>query len=84
MIAGSGQDLTSRNHINILSSELIVALPGGPGTLSEVQLAQIYAKPAIAFLGAEAEAKSIGGLSTEEDLGIPCAHPPFLRCFDPF
>ena len=34
-----GQDDLSRNHINILSCSAIVALPGGPGTASEVTLA---------------------------------------------
>lgn len=39
----------SRNHINILSSAAVVALPGGPGTTSEVELAVRYRKPVIAF-----------------------------------
>lgn len=29
----------SRNYFNILSSELIIACPGGPGTISEIALA---------------------------------------------
>lgn len=46
-----GTDPLSRNHINILSSDAIVALPGGHGTASEVQLAKRYGKPLVAFLG---------------------------------
>jgi uncharacterized protein (TIGR00725 family) len=42
-------DLMSRNHINILNSDLVVALPGGPGTASEVQLAIDYNRPVILF-----------------------------------
>jgi len=41
----------SRNHINILSSTAIVALPGGAGTASEVSLAHRYRRPIIVFHG---------------------------------
>src|SRR5262249_32935326 len=39
----------SRNHINVLSSAAIVALPGEAGTVSEIELAIRYGKPLIAF-----------------------------------
>jgi len=39
-----GQDTLSRNHINILSSDVIVVLPGGQGTASELELAKRYGK----------------------------------------
>ena len=39
----------SRNHINVLSSAAIIALPGEAGTASEVALALRYGKPVIAF-----------------------------------
>ena len=45
-----GQDPLSRNHINILSSDLIIALPGRYGTSSEVKLALKYEKPVVAFI----------------------------------
>ena len=45
-----GGDPLSRNHINILSSTVIIALPGGPGTLSEVRLAIQYRRPIVAYL----------------------------------
>ncbi len=47
----SGTDARSRNHINVLSSDVVVALPGGEGTQSEVALAVRYGKPVIAFFG---------------------------------
>ena len=37
----------ARNVINVLSSDVVVALPGGPGTLSEVALALKSRKPVI-------------------------------------
>lgn len=45
-----GSDPLSRNHINVLASDAIVALPGGLGTTSETRLAIHYQKPIIAFL----------------------------------
>src|SRR5215467_5952944 len=44
---GSG----SRNHINVLSADLVVGLPGSSGTHAEIQLAKQYGKPVILFLG---------------------------------
>jgi uncharacterized protein (TIGR00725 family) len=46
-----GTDPLSRNHINVLSSHAVVALPGAAGTASEVRLALEYGTPVIAFLG---------------------------------
>lgn len=46
-----GTDPLSRNHINVLSSDAVVALPGAAGTASEVRLALQYGTPLIAFLG---------------------------------
>lgn len=45
-----GKDPLSRNHINVLSATAIIALPGGPGTRSEVELALRYDRP-IALYG---------------------------------
>ncbi|ALS62790.1 SLOG cluster 4 domain-containing protein [Pandoraea norimbergensis] len=39
----------SRNSINVLSSDVIVALPGSHGTRDEVRLAVRYGKPVILF-----------------------------------
>jgi predicted Rossmann-fold nucleotide-binding protein len=40
---------SSRNHINVLSSDALVALGGGPGTYSEMWLALRYGVPLIAY-----------------------------------
>jgi len=47
----TGTDPRSRNHINILSSDVVVVLPGNEGTESEMTLAVRYGKPVIAFFG---------------------------------
>ena len=47
----SGTDARSRNHINILSSDVVIVLPGNEGTESEMTLAVRYRKPVIAFFG---------------------------------
>lgn len=39
----------SRNHINVLTAAAIIALPGGAGTESEVQLALRYQRPVTVF-----------------------------------
>lgn len=44
-----GHDDLSRNHINVLSCAAVVALPGGAGTISEVELALGYGKPIIIY-----------------------------------
>ena len=58
-----GRDPMSRNHLNILSADVIVALPGGAGTRSEVELALQYRRPLMCWLG---EAGSIPGLEALE------------------
>ncbi len=45
-----GAEPLSRNHINVLTSDVIVALPGGAGTASEIALALAYRRPIVAFL----------------------------------
>ena len=49
-----GSEPMSRNHINVLSSDVVIALPGSEGTLSEIELALRYGKPVAAFVGAGA------------------------------
>ena len=44
-----GTEVRSRNHINVLSADAIIVLPGGAGTASEVDLAIKYRKPLAAF-----------------------------------
>lgn len=43
----SGKKSSSRNHIIILTADVIVAFPGGEGTRSEIQLALEYGKPLV-------------------------------------
>ncbi len=50
-----GTEPLSRNHINILSSEVLIALPGGSGTASEVALALRYGRPLVAYLDERAD-----------------------------
>ena len=59
---GGGDDSRSRNHINVLSADVVIALPGGAGTLSEVRLALAYARPLIAHIGG---AEELPGLPAE-------------------
>ncbi len=45
--AGTGPD--SRNHMNVLSADAVVALPGGAGTWSEIELSLRYRRPLAIF-----------------------------------
>ena len=47
-LSGSlGKQIASRNHIIILSADLIIALPGEQGTRSEIELSLEYGKPLV-------------------------------------
>jgi predicted Rossmann-fold nucleotide-binding protein len=48
-----GKHDLSRNHINVLTSQAVVVLPGGDGTASELELALEYDRPVILFIGKE-------------------------------
>ena len=50
-----GGDEWSRNHVNVLSSDVLIFLPGSAGTASEAKLAVRYGKPAIAYLDARGD-----------------------------
>jgi uncharacterized protein (TIGR00725 family) len=59
-LSGSrGTEPLSRNHINILSADVIIALPGGTGTASEVALALRYERPLIAFIDTKDDIEGI-------------------------
>ena len=45
----------SRNHLNVLSSDVLIILPGGEGTASEARLALHYGRPAVAYLARRAD-----------------------------
>ncbi|MFT3717470.1 DNA-binding protein [Pseudorhodoferax sp.] len=44
---GASDDALNRNHVNVLTSDVVIALPGGRGTLDEIRLAMRFAKPLI-------------------------------------
>ncbi len=56
----AGEDLLSRNHINVLSADVVLALPGAAGTASEVRLARRYGRPVAALLHREGELPAFG------------------------
>ncbi len=47
LVGSEGKETASRNHIIILSSDFIIALPGSAGTRTEIELALEYGKPLI-------------------------------------
>jgi uncharacterized protein (TIGR00725 family) len=64
-----GTDPMSRNHINTLSSDVIIALPGSFGTASEVRLALHYGRPLVAYLSSRDEIPGLPGeVLVEENL----------------
>ncbi len=48
-------DGLTRNHVNILTADAVIALPGSTGTAHEVEIAVRYGKPTAAFLHHEQE-----------------------------
>lgn len=54
-----GTEPLSRNHITVLSSDVVVALPGGAGTASEVSLALRYRRPLVAYLAAREQIEGL-------------------------
>ncbi len=56
-----GSDERSRNHINVLTADIVIALPGGEGTSSEVRLALQYGRPLICYLKDRAEIPDLPG-----------------------
>lgn len=58
----AGTGALSRNHINVLSSDVLIALAGEDGTASEVALAVRYRRPIAAYLDDRAE---ISGLPAD-------------------
>ncbi len=58
-VGAHGADPASRNHLNVLSSDVVIVLPGSDGTASEARLALRYGRPCIAWL---AERGDVPGL----------------------
>eukprot|EP00930_Biecheleria_cincta_P100481 TRINITY_DN92116_c0_g1_i1.p1 TRINITY_DN92116_c0_g1~~TRINITY_DN92116_c0_g1_i1.p1 ORF type:complete len:318 (+),score=57.94 TRINITY_DN92116_c0_g1_i1:31-984(+) len=65
---GKGMAAFSRNHISVLSADVIIALPGGAGTASEVALAVRYGVPVCQFLRRGSE----GGTAELPDTVAAC------------
>lgn len=71
--AGAPPTELSRNHVNILTSDVIVVLPGRHGTLDEVRLALRFGKPMIGF-GPELDFRAMPAeLRTTGDFGTVTA-----------
>ena len=51
----AGETPQSRNHLNVLSADVVVVMAGGAGTRSEARLALRYGRPVVAYLGERAE-----------------------------
>ena len=69
-----GTDPRSRNHINILSSDVVVALPGSAGTSSEVGLAIAYGRPIVAYLDSRDQIPDLGDqVPVESNFDDVCA-----------
>ena len=65
-----GTESMSRNHINVLSSDVIIALPGGPGTAGEVQLALRYGRPIVVYASNRDEIPALRQeITVETDFG---------------
>jgi uncharacterized protein (TIGR00725 family) len=69
-----GTEPLSRNHINVLTADVLVALPGGAGTRSEIELRQRYGRPVILFLGDQ----TVDG-STPDDLRARSRDPHLVH-----
>ena len=54
-----GDDAGSRNHLNVLSSDAVIILPGAEGTASEARLALRYGRPCVAYLADRTEAPGL-------------------------
>jgi len=60
VFVGDDDALVTRNHVNILSSDAIVALPGAVGTHNEIRLARRFGKRLVLF-GPPAEFAAYAG-----------------------
>jgi hypothetical protein len=52
----------SRNHINALTATAVIGLPGGPGTLAEIKLADRYRRPWVTYLDNQDDIPGLSGL----------------------
>jgi hypothetical protein len=59
-VTGLGE---ARNMLVVLNGDAVIAVDGGPGTLSEIGLAQVYGRP-------------IAGLATHDVEGVRAVETP--------
>jgi uncharacterized protein (TIGR00725 family) len=70
----AGDEPSSRNHINILTSTVVILLPGGAGTASEARLSLRYGRPSVAYLMSRAEIPGLpDGIPLTSDFEEVCA-----------
>jgi len=60
---GWADDIETRNHINILTSDAVIFCPGNDGTHSELEICVKYDRPAIIYLG---DGHGINGMGRNE------------------
>jgi len=65
----AGDGPASRNHVVVLSGDVVVALPGGAGTNSELRLARRYGRPVI-LLGRSGDGP-VGASGTDDEASAP-------------
>ncbi len=71
----AGDEPGSRNHVNVLTSTVVILLPGGTGTASEARLALRYGRPCVAYLRSAAEIPELPhGIPIEVDFGRVAAY----------
>jgi uncharacterized protein (TIGR00725 family) len=63
-----GEGAGSRNYLNVLSSRMVVVLPGGDGTAAEARIARRFGVPAIGW-GGGAEDEGIAQAASLEEIG---------------
>ena len=65
----AGAGTLSRNHINVLTADIVIVLPGGPGTASEARLSVRYGRPVVAFAPDPDRLGEVGdGIPSRRDL----------------
>ncbi|MEB0006381.1 hypothetical protein QN375_01305 [Pseudomonas sp. MH9.2] len=62
----------SRNYVNILTSDVVIALPGGLGTLNELELAVRFSKPVMCFGPVDAFRQAPDNIERTEDFKRVC------------
>lgn len=68
-LSGSdGESPLSRNHINVLTSDVVLVLPGGEGTASEAALALRYRKPTVAVALHDDDPPTVDSISVVHSL----------------